>query len=262
LFFLGLGRAQPSIISLGLGPAQPICWARPSQPDPATGPSQWPGRVKANKKHACCGLCEVIHKLIWSVKAKENYSMKAKESLPVLLECYCFGRRSVNTLLAGKLEFLLLPLLSYPLLLLLSVVCLLSASVFFRNEGMKMMMMPVLPDGFGSGSFFFSAIFPFSCLLVAASDFGFFFWILCAFFFPPLLLGVLLPSPLCPFLSVFAFGLWLFFFSLLCFFEKKQRNASLLFFFFFSLLPAVPPLCFSAVRGFYSQRRQCRFFQP
>jgi len=35
------------------------------------------------------------------------------------------------------------------------------------------------------------------------------------------------------------------------------------FFSFFSLLPAVPPPpCFSAVRGFYSQRRQCRFFQP
>jgi len=116
--------------------------------------------------------------------------MKAKESLPVLLECYCFGRRSMNTLLAGKLEFLLLPLLSCPLLLLLlSVVCLLSASVFyFRNEGTKMMMMPVLPDGFGSGSFFFSAIFPFSCLLVAASGSGFFLGSVCAFF-PPLLLG-------------------------------------------------------------------------
>jgi hypothetical protein len=23
-----------------------------------------------------------------------------------------------------------------------------------------------------------------------------------------------------------------------------------------------PPSCFFAVRGFYSQRRQCRFFQP
>jgi len=114
--------------------------------------------------------------------------MKAKESLPVLLECYCFGRRSVNTLLAGKLEFLLLPLLSYPLLLLLSVVCLLSASVFFRNEGTKMMMMPVLPDGFGSGSFFFSVIFPFSCLLVSASGSGFFLGSVCAFF-SPLLLG-------------------------------------------------------------------------
>jgi hypothetical protein len=93
----------------------------------------------------------------YSMKAKENYSMKAKESLPILLECYCFGRRSVNTLLARNLEFLLLPLLSCPLLLLLSIVCLLFASIFFRNEGTKMMMMPVLPDGFGSGSFFVSS---------------------------------------------------------------------------------------------------------
>jgi hypothetical protein len=44
-----------------------------------------------------------------------------------------------------------------------------------------MMMMPVLPDGFGSGSFFFSAIFPFSCLLVAASGSGFFLGSVCAF---------------------------------------------------------------------------------
>jgi len=58
---------------------------------------------------------------------------------------------------------------------------------FFRNEGTKMMMMPVLPDGFGSGSFFFSAIFLFSYLLVAASGSGFFLGSVCVFF---LLLGI------------------------------------------------------------------------
>jgi len=107
----------PFLLFFWAGPSSAhMGWARPS-------------RAKANKKHACCVPCEVINKLIWSVKAKENYFMKAKESLPVLLECYCFGRRSMNTLLAGKLELLLLPLLSCPLLLLLSIVCLLSASV-------------------------------------------------------------------------------------------------------------------------------------
>ena len=115
------------------------------------------------------------------------------------------------------------------------------------------MMMPVLPDGFGSRSFFFSAIFPFSCLLVAASSSGFFSGFCVRFFFLPCCWGfslvfrpkIPLGFPLSvPGFSSFFFSLFVaFFFSLLCFFEKKQRNASLLFFFRSQSL-SIQPLAF------------------
>jgi len=118
---------------------------------------------------------------------------------------------------------------------------------------MKMMMMPDFPGGFDSGSFF-SAIFQFSCLLVAASGFsgfslfplvsvsissscGFFSLrlclgrklLVCAFqlgfcFFPVLFVWVFLPLAFPPLFSGFflwvlrAFFLFFFFlFFLLCF---------------------------------------------
>jgi Na+/H+ antiporter NhaC len=62
----------------GVGPSSAhMDWARPSQPGPATGPSQWPGWAQ---QHACCCTVqvnftlEVMQKtsLTWSAEGDED----------------------------------------------------------------------------------------------------------------------------------------------------------------------------------------------
>jgi len=50
LFFLFFFGAGPSSAHMG--------WARPSQPGPATGPSQWPGWAQ---QHACANARVLLH---------------------------------------------------------------------------------------------------------------------------------------------------------------------------------------------------------
>ncbi|KAL9388619.1 hypothetical protein Peur_017224 [Populus x canadensis] len=115
------------------------------------------------------------------------------------------------------------------------------------------MMMPVLPDGFGSGSFFFSAIFPFSCLFVAASSSGFFSGFCVRFFFP--VAGVFLwffvpKSPLVSpfqspvFFSSFFFSLCSWLFSLASSVSLRRNRGMQVCSSFFASPVRIPSLAF------------------
>jgi len=110
-FIFGLGWAKSSpayILVAGLGWAQPHRgWARPNQPGPVTGPSQWPAGQTADARvkhfHACINSAKVIKlpshcsNAIWTQKSKNKWKrahlfleIAKKAAMLVGFDCFSF----------------------------------------------------------------------------------------------------------------------------------------------------------------------------